>query len=140
MSKTIFNICGHGQILCPSFRGPFKLLKPFGGSWRLLGASWAFLALLAMEGHAKPSISVKKKKHSSLDGTALLAWGGLPLALNPGPSRPLIGGWEPLEGLGRGRLGRACNQPAWTPGQPPAPGIQPPGPGGGARQTLNPKP
>ena len=47
--------CGHGPVLS-SFRGPFKLLKPFGGSWRLLGASWAFLALLVYNGGARKTI------------------------------------------------------------------------------------
>ena len=42
------------------------------------------------------------------------------------------------------KITKLSNQPAWTPRQPPGPGIQLPGargpPAGGARQTLNPKP
>ena len=94
-------------------------MKPFVCSGRLLGASWAFLALLVYNGGARKTIHSSKKKQSSLDGTALLARGplagGLPLALNPGPSRPdpgiprfglkkaLVG--PPRRGLARRALG-----------------------------------
>ena len=87
---------------------------------------------------------------------------GAPCPTGPWPEGPLargaLGGgpwpWWPGGALGPGALGSGplwrpdihelSNQPAWTPHQPPGPGIQLPGargpPGGGARQTLNPKP
>ena len=37
-----YSHCGHGQSCGPpSFSGPFEAFEAFGGSWRLLGASWA---------------------------------------------------------------------------------------------------
>ena len=68
-------------------------------------------------------------------------WPGGPLARGAlGPGGPWPG--APWPGNPGGKP-QNHDQPAWTPRQPPGPGIQLPGtrgpPGGGARQTLNPK-
>ena len=122
----------------PSLVGLLKLLKPFGGSWLSpwpWGGRWS--------GGPQKFLGPGGPCSGALEGGDL-AGGALPGS--PWPEGP----------LGRGPLARGAkkireepkirklsNQPAWTPGQPPGPGIQLPGtrapPGGGGPTNPEPK-
>ena len=98
--------CGYGHPGVPLLLGGLlKLMKPFGGSWRLLGGFLGFPGASGVKWRSAQNHRFQIKK-IFIDGTALFAWApfgaeGLPLALNPNP--------DP----GAGSLGRAL---AWRGG------------------------
>ena len=146
-----------------------KLLVALGASWGLPGLSWRFWCKMegcakpSIPALVRPSSPGGPLARGAFLCPALVLGAGAlggrrrgPLARTGG--EPLVGPgtpWGALVGwagvflagpLNWGALGRKSvkkqlsNQPAWTPCRPPGPGIQLPGAGKGARQTLNPKP
>ena len=83
--KSHFSLRARTNLGVPLLLGSLlKLLKPFGGSWRLLGASWAVLALLVETGGVRKTIASSIKKNMTLMVRPLargpFGTGGLPLA------------------------------------------------------------
>ena len=156
IQKSHFSLWARTNLVVPLLLvGLLKLLKPFGGSWRLLGWSSEPLG-----GGAWPGPWPGGLAWGGLGGARLAAgvdkpWGVRGLVWGPLARQPLAGGgglvWGPSEGSwSRKLLAGAPEGPGgggtllvWTPRQPPGPGIQLPGtrgpPGGGARQTPEPK-